>query len=46
MMHGKLETEYADMWAWDRKPGGQVANATYDIEGDLGEWMKGEKLEC
>ncbi|OHE90952.1 FAD dependent oxidoreductase [Colletotrichum orchidophilum] len=45
MMHGKLEPEYADMWAWDRKPGGQVANATYDIEGDLGEWIKDEEVQ-
>ncbi|KAK1995002.1 FAD dependent oxidoreductase [Colletotrichum falcatum] len=40
MLHGELDPEYADIWGWDRKAGGQVANATYSTEGDLGEWMR------
>ncbi|KAK2006739.1 FAD dependent oxidoreductase [Colletotrichum eremochloae] len=40
MLYGELEPEYAAIWGWDRKAGGQVANATYSTEGDLGEWIR------
>lgn len=45
MLQGKLEPEYADIWAWDRdhKMSNQVANPTYDIEGDIGHWIKADK---
>ncbi|GJC87551.1 L-pipecolate oxidase [Colletotrichum liriopes] len=42
MLHGELEPEYAEIWGWDRKADGQVANSTYNIEGDLGEWIREE----
>ncbi|TQN63818.1 L-pipecolate oxidase, partial [Colletotrichum shisoi] len=40
MLRGELGPEYAETWGWDRDAGGQVANSTYDIEGDLGEWIE------
>ncbi|KAK2020466.1 FAD dependent oxidoreductase [Colletotrichum zoysiae] len=45
MLYGELEPEYAAIWGWDRKAGGQVANATYSTEGDLGEWIRGDEKQ-
>ncbi|OAA50579.1 sarcosine oxidase [Metarhizium rileyi] len=40
MMQGRLETEFADRWAWDKKGGdGHSANPTYQIVGDLQDWL-------
>ncbi|KHO01706.1 sarcosine oxidase [Metarhizium album ARSEF 1941] len=40
MMHGSLETEFAERWAWDKKGGdGHSANPTYQIVGDLQDWL-------
>ncbi|EXV05896.1 FAD dependent oxidoreductase [Metarhizium robertsii] len=40
MMQGSLETEFADRWAWDKKGGdGHSANPTYQIVGDLQDWL-------
>ncbi|OHX01258.1 sarcosine oxidase [Colletotrichum incanum] len=45
MLHGELEPKYAEIWGWDRKVDGQVANSTYNIEGDLGEWIREEEKQ-
>ncbi|KAK2061277.1 FAD dependent oxidoreductase [Colletotrichum caudatum] len=45
MLYGELEPEYAAIWGWDRKAGGQVANATYSTEGDLGEWIREDEKQ-
>lgn len=40
MMQGKLEPDFADRWAWDKKGGdGHSANPTYQIVGDLQDWL-------
>ncbi|KAG6164171.1 hypothetical protein E4U35_000468 [Claviceps purpurea] len=41
MMQGSLASEYADRWAWDKKGGddGRSANPTYQIAGDLQDWL-------
>ena len=40
MMHGRLEADYADRWAWDKKNGdGHSANPTYQVVGDLQDWL-------
>lgn len=45
MLYGELEPQYAAIWGWDRKAGGQVANATYSTEGDLGEWIREDEKQ-
>lgn len=43
MMDGSLAPEFADRWAWDKKGGdGHSANPTYQIVGDLQDWVGGE----
>lgn len=41
MMQGSLDPEYADRWAWDKKGGddGRSANPTYQVVGDLQDWI-------
>ncbi|CAH0052874.1 unnamed protein product [Clonostachys solani] len=40
MMNGTLAEEFADRWAWDKKSGdGHSANPTYQIAGDLQDWL-------
>ena len=41
MMNGTLADDYMDRWAWDKAGGnGQSANPTYQIVGDLQDWVK------
>ncbi|KEY71596.1 hypothetical protein S7711_06057 [Stachybotrys chartarum IBT 7711] len=45
MMDGTLSQEYADRWAWDKTGGdGHSANPTYQVIGDLQEWIATEDL--
>lgn len=40
MLHGLLDADYADRWAWDQKGGdGRSANPTYQVVGDLQQWI-------
>ncbi|PHH71653.1 hypothetical protein CDD82_6393 [Ophiocordyceps australis] len=40
MMHSSLDSDYADRWAWDKKsPDGHSANPTYQVVGDLQDWI-------
>jgi sarcosine oxidase/L-pipecolate oxidase len=41
MMDGVLAEEYASRWAWNKNGGdGHSANPTYQIVGDLQDWIK------
>jgi hypothetical protein len=45
MMDGTLSQEYAERWAWDKTSGdGHSANPTYQVIGDLQEWIATEDL--
>ncbi|RFU75261.1 sarcosine oxidase [Trichoderma arundinaceum] len=40
MLHGVLGADYAARWAWDKKGGdGHSANPTYQVVGDLQQWI-------
>jgi sarcosine oxidase/L-pipecolate oxidase len=41
MMDGVLAEDYTSRWAWDKKGGdGHSANPTYQVVGDLQDWIK------
>ncbi|KND90552.1 L-saccharopine oxidase [Tolypocladium ophioglossoides CBS 100239] len=40
MMQDSLDADYVDRWAWDKKGGdGHSANPTYQVVGDLQDWI-------